>query len=93
MSKAIIDVISICCVSGTDTAKYIFDDKAGISILRSKGDSNMSLITISRGIGCGGMIIARLVAEGLRLELFDDRKLQEEAIKMGLRTEQIDEKA
>ena len=53
----------------------------------------MPLITISRGIGCGGMIIARLVAEGLKLELFDDRRLQEEAIKMGLRPENIDENA
>ena len=44
----------------------------------------MPLITISRGIGCGGLIVARRVAEGLNLELFDDRRLQEEAIKLGL---------
>ena len=56
----------------------------------------MPLITISRGIGCGGMIVARLVADGLNLELFDDRKLQDEAIKMGIHSEdikEIDEKA
>ena len=35
------------------------------------------------------MIIARLVADGLNLELFDDRKLQEEAVKMGIRFEDI----
>ena len=39
----------------------------------------MPLITISRGIGCGGIIISRLVAEGLNLELFDDERLQKEA--------------
>lgn len=44
----------------------------------------MGLITISRGIGCGGMTVARLVAEGLKVELFDDDRLQQEAIKMGL---------
>ena len=56
----------------------------------------MALITISRGIGCGGMIISRLVAEGLKLELYDDEKLQSEAIRMGIKPEAIkdmDEKA
>ena len=43
----------------------------------------MSLVTITRNIGCGGTTIARLVADGLKLELYDDHRLQEEAIKMG----------
>jgi cytidylate kinase len=56
----------------------------------------MPLITISRGIGCGGMIIARLVADGLKLELFDDHRLQDEVVRMGVRpvdVEEMDEKA
>ncbi len=44
----------------------------------------MSLITITRSLGCGGMIVARRVADELKLELYDDRRLQEEAIKMGI---------
>lgn len=49
----------------------------------------MPLITISRGLGCGGMIISRLVAEGLDLELFDDERLQEEALRLGYRKEEL----
>ena len=49
----------------------------------------MSLITISRGIGCGGLIIARLVAEALQVELFDDKRLQEEALRLGIRSEDL----
>jgi cytidylate kinase len=56
----------------------------------------MSLITITRCIGCGGMTIARNVAEGLNIELYDDQRLQEEAGKIGIQPEilkQLDEKA
>lgn len=53
----------------------------------------MPLITISRGIGCGGMLIAKQVAEGLHLDLYNDRKLDEEAFKKGLKRETMDEKA
>jgi cytidylate kinase len=56
----------------------------------------MSLITITTGIGCGGMIIARLVADGLNLELYDDERLQEEAAKNLISREPlgiVDEKA
>jgi cytidylate kinase len=56
----------------------------------------MSLITITRCIGCGGMTIARNVAEGLKLELYDDQRLQEEAGKIGIQPEilkELDEKA
>ncbi|MFH1487971.1 MAG: cytidylate kinase-like family protein [Pseudomonadota bacterium] len=56
----------------------------------------MSLVTISSSMGCGGAEIAKLVAEGLKLELYDDKRLQEEAIKMGITSEDLkgfDEKA
>jgi len=49
----------------------------------------MPLITISAGIGCGGMAVARMVADGLKLELFGDVRLQQEAIKMGLAPEEL----
>ena len=49
----------------------------------------MPLITISRGIGCGGMVIARLVADGLNMELLDDHKLQQEAVKLGIRYDEL----
>jgi len=56
----------------------------------------MSLITITRSMGCGGAKIASLVADELKLELYDDQRLQQEAIKMGIRSEELeslDEKA
>ena len=56
----------------------------------------MSLITITSGIGCGEMHIAKQVAEGLELELYDDQRLQEKAVEMGLSLEDLkglDEKA
>lgn len=49
----------------------------------------MSLITISRNMGCGGVTIARLVAEGLDLELYDDLRLKEETLKMGIRPDEL----
>lgn len=56
----------------------------------------MSLITISQSLGSGGMPVAKQVAEGLNLELYDDQRLQQEAIKMGISHEELkslDEKA
>ena len=56
----------------------------------------MSLITISESIGCGGKAIAALVADELKLELYDDRRLEEEAIQLGIQPEDVkdlDEKA
>jgi cytidylate kinase len=44
----------------------------------------MSLVTITQGIGCGGGAIARKVAEALGVTLFDDDRLQREALEMGL---------
>ena len=49
----------------------------------------MPLMTVSRGIGCGGMIIARLVADGLKLELFDDERLLKEAAGMKLKAREM----
>jgi cytidylate kinase len=56
----------------------------------------MSLITITRCIGCGGMGIARSVAGKLHIELYDDQRLQEEAGKIGIQPDvlkDLDEKA
>jgi cytidylate kinase len=56
----------------------------------------MSLITISGGVGCGAEKVARLVAEAAKLDLYDDPRLQQEAVKMGIRSEDLkglDEKA
>jgi cytidylate kinase len=56
----------------------------------------MSLITITSGIGCGEMRIAKRVSDGLELELYDDQRLQEKAVEMGLSLEDLkgfDEKA
>jgi cytidylate kinase len=56
----------------------------------------MSLITISRSAGSGGEEIARRVSETLNLELYDDSKLQQAAIDIGIPTEalkSLDEKA
>jgi len=49
----------------------------------------MSLITITENIGCGGMEIANIAADALKLELYDDRKLEEKATEMGLRGEDL----
>lgn len=56
----------------------------------------MSLVTITASIGCGGVNIARLVSEQLKLELFDDRRLEQEALRVGVRPDDLrdmDEKA
>ena len=56
----------------------------------------MSLITISRSLGCGGTKIAELVSHGLGLELYGDKRFQEEALRMGIGSEEfesVDEKA
>ncbi len=49
----------------------------------------MSLITITRSIGCGGMSIGQYVAGELKLDLYDDQRLQEEANKMGIASEDL----
>jgi cytidylate kinase len=47
----------------------------------------MSLVTITHTIGCNGLEIARRVAEGLGIDLYDDSRLRAEAIRMGLHEE------
>jgi len=56
----------------------------------------MALITVSGGMGCGADKVARFVADKTKLALYDDQKLQIEAIKLGLRSQELkgfDEKA
>jgi len=56
----------------------------------------MSLITISQNLGSGGMAIARQVAEGLNIDLYDDNRLQAEALKLDIRSDDfrsLDKKA
>ena len=56
----------------------------------------MSLITIIRNMGCGGTRIASFVTDELKLELYDDQRLRDEALNMGIRSEELkslDEKA
>jgi cytidylate kinase len=54
-----------------------------------KGEIIMSLITITASIGCGAMVVARQVAEDLGLALYDDSRLQEEAVKLGLSSQDL----
>ena len=49
----------------------------------------MPLITITHTIGCDALAIARRVADGLSVEIYDDSRLREEAIRMGLHTDQL----
>jgi len=49
----------------------------------------MSLVTISGGTGSGVEQIARLVAEEAKVELYDDRRLEQEALKMGIHSEEL----
>ena len=56
----------------------------------------MGLISLTSGMGCGAEEIGRRVAENLKLEFYDDRRLEEEAIKQGISPEDLsgfDEKA
>jgi cytidylate kinase len=49
----------------------------------------MSLITISQDYGSHGYYVAQKVAEELQLELYDDETLREAAVKMGVKTENL----
>lgn len=56
----------------------------------------MALITISGGMGSGAERIAELAARKAGLELYDDQRLHQEALKLGIRKEDlkgVDEKA
>ena len=50
----------------------------------------MSLITITSVFGSGGEKIAEQVAKELGFELFDDHKIQDRAIEMGLSSDDLD---
>ena len=49
----------------------------------------MALITMTDAIGCDAREIARRVADSLNVEIYDDARLREEALRMGLRAEQL----
>jgi cytidylate kinase len=49
----------------------------------------MSLITISQSIGCDGGEIARQVSDALQVTLYDDARLKEEALGMGLHSAEL----
>jgi cytidylate kinase len=49
----------------------------------------MSLITVSGGLGSGAEKVAELVAKKAKLELFDDNRLYVEAMRMGIRREDL----
>ena len=49
----------------------------------------MALVTVSGGMGCGADKVARFVAENAKLPLYDDQKLQIEAINLGLRSQEL----
>jgi cytidylate kinase len=51
----------------------------------------MSLITITSGIGCGEIQVARRLSEMLNLEVYDDKKIQEEALTLGVSPEELRE--
>lgn len=56
----------------------------------------MSLITFTTSTGCGARAITRKVAGNLKLEVYDDDRLQQEAVSMGYSSEDLkafDEKA
>ena len=49
----------------------------------------MSLITIMSGLGSSAITIAQLVSNELKLVLYDDQKLQQEAVNIGISLEEI----
>jgi len=46
----------------------------------------MALITLTHTVGCDALEIARRVADSLEVEIYDDSRLKEEALRMGLQT-------
>jgi cytidylate kinase len=49
----------------------------------------MPLITITQGIGCGALEVAKKVADGLNIELYDDAKLRDEASRMTIHSRKL----
>ncbi len=50
----------------------------------------MSLITISKSLGCGSGTLAEIVANELKLEHYDRQKIQQEATKIGISSEDLE---
>jgi cytidylate kinase len=50
---------------------------------------DMALITLTHTIGCNAEKIARRVADGLDVEVYDDARLKAEALRMGLHADQL----
>jgi cytidylate kinase len=59
-----------------------------LNLSRKRGKA-MSLITISHDFGSDGYLIAKQVAQTLKLELFDDERLKNEALKDGVRADYL----
>lgn len=51
--------------------------------------AKMSLISITSGIGSGALAIAKEVSDKLGIALYDDQRVQEEAVKLGISAEEI----
>jgi len=49
----------------------------------------MALITLTHSVGCEALEIARRVSDGLNVEIYDDTRLKEEALRMGFHAEQL----
>ena len=49
----------------------------------------MALITLTHTVGCDALEIARRIADSLGVEIYDDARLKEEALRMGLQTEDL----
>jgi len=49
----------------------------------------MSLVTITRTMGCGSGVIGHKVAEELGFELYNDERFREEAIKLGITSNEV----
>jgi cytidylate kinase len=52
-------------------------------------ETPMSLITISYNMGTDGLSIARRIADDLKLELYDDQRIQEMIVSLGIQAEDI----
>ena len=53
----------------------------------------MSLITMTQNIGCGAIEIAQQLAAQLGLEVYDDHRLEERAVEMGIQPEELSKMA
>ena len=56
----------------------------------------MPLITVTTSIGCGALAVSQKIADDLQIDIYDDERLQQEALNMGYSSEDLkgfDEKA